>query len=147
MLVHEWGGTGEDFGRFARRVLAGVEILAGTTALVGGVGLIVNGLGIQRSQLADTPFDSLVLPGLLLSLVVGGSMLVAAAAVWRDHPRAGLASIGAGGIMLGWIAIESLMIHDGRPLQISVALLSLLTLALGWWLGRADQQRSRRTPL
>jgi hypothetical protein len=117
-----------------RRALLGVEVFSGLNAVAGGVGLIVNGLGIPKDQLAGTPFDSFLVPGLLLSLVVGGSMLGAARAVWTRHPRAGLVSMGAGGIMLGWIAVESVMIHDGRPLQVTIAALALVTLALGWWL-------------
>jgi hypothetical protein len=46
--------------------------------------------------------------------------------------------MGAGGIMLGWIAVESLMIHDGRPLQVTVAALALVTLALGRRLATQD---------
>jgi len=123
--------------RIARRALLGVEIFAGLNAVGGGIGLTVNGLGIPKAQLGGTPFDSFLLPGVLLAGVVGGSLLGAAVALWRRHPLGGLASVGAGAIMLGWIAVESLMIHDGRPLQVTVAALSVATLALGWWLARS----------
>lgn len=53
----------------------------------------------------------------------------------------------AGGIILGWIAIESLTIRDGRPLEVTVALLSLLTLALGRWLAWVDGKRAGYAPL
>ena len=128
--------------RVARRALLGVELFAGLNALGGGIGLIANGLGIPKEQLADSPFDSFLVPGLLLSFVVGGSLLGAAIAVWRRHPSGGLASLGAGAIMLGWIAVESLMVHDGRPLQVAVAALALVTLVLGWQLTRMGERHA-----
>jgi hypothetical protein len=125
----------------ARWALLGVEAVSGFNAVGGGIGLMVNGLGIPKAQLAATPFDSFLIPGVLLAGIVGGSMLGASALVWTHHTRAGIASMAAGGIMLGWIAIESLVIHDGRPLQVTVASLSLIALALGWWLARVDGKR------
>ena len=92
---------------------------------------------------AATPaFDSFVVPGLLLGIVVVGSMLGAAWATWRRSRWADGATLFAGGIMLGWIIIEMAMIHDDRPLQAAIALLALLTLALGglrmrFWPARA----------
>lgn len=100
-------------------------------ALGGGIGLVINGLGIPKAQLEDTPFDSFVVPGLFLAIVVGGTMLGAAWATWRRSLWADEATLLAGGTMLGWIIIESGMIHDGRPLQAAIALLALLTLVLG----------------
>jgi hypothetical protein len=133
--------------RVVRWALLGVEIFVGLNAVGGGLGLMLNGLGMSKEHLADTPFDSFLMPGVLLAGIVGGSLLGAAALVWRQHPFAGVTSIGAGVIMLGWIAIESLMVHGGRPLQTTVASLSLITLALGWWLARVDGKRTGRAPL
>jgi hypothetical protein len=74
--------TGCTASPLVRRALLGAEVFVGLNAVAGGVGLIVNGLGIPKDQLAGTPFDSFLIPGLLLSIVVGGSMLGAAWAVW-----------------------------------------------------------------
>jgi hypothetical protein len=42
-------------------------------ALGGGVGTgVADGLSMPRSVLADTPFSTLAIPGLILALVVGG---------------------------------------------------------------------------
>lgn len=100
-------------------------------AVAGGIGLLVNGLGVPREQLDGTPFSSFTIPGLLLAVVVGGSMLTAAISVWQRVPWAGSVAMVAGAVMLGWIAIESVMINDGRVLQVVVAMLSLLAIALG----------------
>ena len=45
-------------------------------------------------------------------------------------------AVAAGSVMLGWIVIESIMITDGRPLQVAVGVFSLATIALGVALGK-----------
>ncbi len=127
-----------DVSRRLRWSLLGIELFAGLNALGGGVGLIITGLGMPETQLEDTPFDSFLVSGLLLAIVVGGSILGAAVAAWRRHPLGGIASVGAGGVMLGWIAIEALMIHDGRALQAISTVLALLTLTLAVLLSRTE---------
>lgn len=125
--------------RWARCSMLAVEALAGLSAVGGGIGLIATeGLGIPSSALDHSPFTSFVGPGLLLTFAVGGSLLGAAGLVWRRHPAGPLASLLAGGILLGWIGIEAIMVRSGRELQIVVAGLALLTIALAWPLWRGD---------
>lgn len=128
---------------WTRIALVAVSGFSAVNAVAGGIGLLVNGLGVPREQLQGTPFDSFTVPGLLLAIVVGGSMAVAATSAWRKVSWAGIAAVVAGSVMLGWIAIESLMITDGRPLQVSVAVLSLATIALGVALGTRAARGSR----
>ncbi len=109
------------------------------TAIGGGVGVLVTGLGIPKSQLEGTPFDSFLVPGLLLAIAVGGSLATAAVSLLQRVRWQGRVAMASGGVMLGWIAVESLMIHDGRPLQIAVAVTSLLILLLGWLQMRQDE--------
>ena len=123
--------------RWVRGVLIAVTGFSAFSAVGGGIGLLVNGLGIPESQLENTPFDSFIVPGLLLAFVVGGSMATATISAWQRVPWAGDVAIVAGAIMLGWIAVESVMITDGRPLQVTVGVLSLLTIALGYLLRNA----------
>lgn len=101
-------------------------------AVAGGIGLLVDGLGVPREQLDGTPFASFTIPALLLAVVVGGSMLTAAVSAWQRVPWAGSVTMVAGAVMLGWIAIEAVMIDDGRPLQIVVGLFSVVTILLGY---------------
>lgn len=127
--------------RGLRRALIGVAGFSAFNAIGGGIGLLVNGLGVPPEQLDGTPFSSLTVPGLLLAGVVGGSMLAATIAAWRKDPRAGSMTMGAGAVMFGWIVIESYMIRDGRPLQATVALLSILSIALGYAMERQANSR------
>ncbi|TFC85365.1 hypothetical protein [Cryobacterium sp. TMT4-31] len=77
------------------------------SALGGGLGLIVgNGMGMPMSWLVGTPFDSYVIPGFILLVVIGGTQ---ALAVLGQHGRqpwytgaAGVAGFG----MIIWIYVE-----------------------------------------
>ena len=77
------------------------------SAVGGGVGLILgNGMGMPLSWLDGTPFDSFVIPGLVLLLVVGGTQALAVLLQHRRHPwwpaAAGVAGFG----MVIWVYVE-----------------------------------------
>src|SRR5438045_148507 len=109
------------------RALFVLHLFVGLTAIPCGILLVINGLGMPKSTLAHSPFDGFIIPGLILSIVVGGSALKAAILVYRRSRFAPLRSKGAAVILLGWISIEALMVRDGRPLQLVIFCISLLT--------------------
>jgi hypothetical protein len=94
--------------------------------------LVVDDLGMPDSNLDHSPFDSFLIPGLILALLVGGSYLLAARLIWFGHRLAPYASIAAGMILLGWISIEALMIRDGRMLQAVVAGYAVVSILVAW---------------
>jgi hypothetical protein len=112
--------------------LLALEVVVGLTAAVCGVGLTINGLGMPEAELDGTPFDGFVIPGLILSFVVGGSLLGAAWSVWTRQPPAPLASFVAGWVLLGWVVVEAAMIDSGRGLQITVFACALAIIGLAW---------------
>jgi hypothetical protein len=81
----------------ARWALVAVEVLTAVAALYGGIGLIAdNSIQMKDEWLIGTPFDSWVLPGIFLLLVV-----VAAPNDHRSNgrnrsPLLGLPSVAAG---------------------------------------------------
>jgi hypothetical protein len=121
------------------RALLAAETVMGLIAVPCGVLLIVNGLGMSEDVLDRSPFDTFLVPGLLLAAVVGGSLLGAAWLAWRRHPRAGIAGVAAGSILLGWIVIEAVMISGGRMLQAIVLVWALVIIALAWPLMSSSQ--------
>jgi hypothetical protein len=120
------------FGGSGRIGLLSVELVVGLAAVPCGILLIVNGLGLSRETLAESPFDSFLVPGLLLTFVVGGSLLTAAFLEWTRNPVAPLASTGAGCVLLGWIVVEAAMVRSGRELQAAIFTLALLVMGLAW---------------
>lgn len=58
------------------RVLVTLLLFGAVSALAGGIGIAGSGVGAE--YLARTSFPSLLIPGLILILVVGGTQLAAA---------------------------------------------------------------------
>ncbi len=114
-----------------RSLLISVTAFAALSAIGGGIGVVAtNGLGFPSAWLRATPFASYIIPGLILTIVVGGSALLATILVVRHHPWGYLVSFGAGAIMLGWIIGEILLIRQISWLHGVYALNGLLM--MGW---------------
>ena len=73
--------------------VAAVHAVVGLAAVVGGIGLVRNGLGMPEEWLLSTPFDTWLIPGVLLALGVGGSQLLAAVLLAAHDPQARSASM------------------------------------------------------
>ena len=118
------------------------QLVMGLMAVPCGIVLIVNGMWTPEDLLEHSPFESFLVPGILLGGVVGGSLLLAAWRILAQDTHAPAASLVAGGILLGWISIESIMVRDGRPLQAIVFVTSLVIIGLAWRLHRRGVSRA-----
>jgi hypothetical protein len=131
--------------RRVRLALAAVELAVAIPAVPSGIALIRDGMGLNTAWIDHTLLPDYTVPGLLLLVVIGGGMpLAAAAALWR--PRLALpAALAMGTVLLAWLAIETLMIgwHGGPQLG-----LDLVYGALGLGLVAAGLRtvRVRRSP-
>lgn len=83
------------------------------TAIPGGLALLLGLAAPPTSLLAGTPFDSFVVPGLVLMLVVGGSGAVTTYLVARRHGLSPFATLGTGVVIMSFEFVEILTI--GRP--------------------------------
>lgn len=102
-----------------KKLLILVLLFLGTTAIFGGIELIrTNGMGMPQEWLATTPFSSFLIPGLVLSLVVGGASLVSFFLLIRHH-RYGLESsaIAGFGVQI-WIFTQIYMLQHASFLQV-----------------------------
>lgn len=117
-----------------RRILLTVQAVVALTSAAGGIALMSgsNGsLGITPPPglLAGSPFDSYVIPGLILLIVVGGTHLVAFLLLLRSHPSSPAWCAVAGFGLLIWIFVQMTII----PFSVLQAVyfgLGLLELAL-----------------
>ncbi len=121
-----------------------VTVFSALSALAGGVAVVPNWIGLPPSLLEGSPFDSYVIPGLVLLVVVGGTQLLATVQLLRRHPSALLWSAVAGFAMVIWIVVETAVIRGFSVLQgiyfgTGVAQLALVIALLGVvsWLPRA----------
>jgi hypothetical protein len=104
--------------RRIRTALLVVLAFVTVTAFAGGVALMVGALNPTLATalsppseyLEGSPFDSYLIPGLALALVLGGVHLIAFVLVLRRHPFALFAVAAAGYAALIWIFVQMIVI-------------------------------------
>jgi hypothetical protein len=116
------------------------------SAIGGGIGLVTGTLPVPTMLLQHTPFESFVIPGLFLGLVIGGSALAGAIALRAQVKRSRLISAAAGVIMVGWIAGETILVRGFSLLQGLYLLTGLLVLVLSWYLPLREARPSPGRP-
>ncbi len=100
------------------KLLLGLLLFNGSSATGGGLALMTDWIPEQVSWVGDTDFPSNYFPGVILMAVVGGSSLIAAAALLKRCDGWPLASIVAGTIMVFWIIGEVASIRGFHVLQV-----------------------------
>lgn len=123
--------------RLARTTLVILFLFGAFSAIVGAVmALAFNGAGMPLASLEGSPFNSFVIPGLILGLVVGGTQLLAALALLANRQWSLLAAAVAGFGMLIWIFVEMAVIQGYSFLRaiyfgLGIAELALVLALLG----------------
>lgn len=123
-----------------------IEVFVGLGAVLGGVGLLTGAIPFMIMPvelLQGTPFNSYMIPGLVLLVVVAGSFLFAAATILTGREVGVLASALAGLIVIGFEAVEVPIIDrfasalpTAVPQQALMTVLGLacLGLAISLWI-------------
>jgi hypothetical protein len=121
-----------------RWFLIGVELLIGANAVYGGIGLMVNGMGMPMEWLDGTPFESWLLPGVFLLLIIAVPMVAAAVAELVRSPWAYLVSLAAGLLQIGWIVGQVAILQRYFFLQPMLLAAGVAISALAWWSHRGQ---------
>ena len=100
-----------------RGTLLGLHLFHAISAVGGGIALVAGALGVPTVLLQHTPFDSFVVPGIFLAVVIGGSATVGLTALLARWRRALATSAAAGAVMVGWILGETLLVEGFSWLQ------------------------------
>ena len=124
------------------KILLGLLLFNGVSATVGGLALMTEWIPEQASWVRDTDFPSNYFPGVILTAVVGGSSLIAAAALVKRSDGWQLASIVAGTIMVFWIIGEVASIRGFHFLQVIYLVTGALVVT--WTPARATEARLHR---
>lgn len=125
--------------RVYRWILVGTELFVAAGAVYGGVGLIAdNAIHISDEWLTGTPFDSWLLPGVFLLLVVAAPMIVAAIAEIFRFGWARTASLLAGAAQVGWILVQWLIMQRFFVLQPIMLTAGAAVLLLAWMVPRGE---------
>ena len=134
-------------------LLFSVAAFNALSAIGGGIGMIVaDGLSMPKSLLADTPFTTFTIPGLILLVVVGGTQLASAVLLVKRRASALLWSAVAGFGILIWTISEIGLIHAltyAQTIYVVSGLLQLVLvfalLGIAQWLPRKQPLMPRRT--
>ena len=108
-----------------------LECFVAASAIFGGVFLVVedgNGLTIPAEWLNGS-FQSFVVPGMILGIVIGGTQTIAAIAEWLKRSRAEEATAVAGFALLIWIFAEIYILKHAIWLQILYFAIGVIILA------------------
>jgi hypothetical protein len=114
----------------SQTLVAVLCLLIGVTGIGGGLSLVLYPDG-SRTQLPlallrYSPFEDYLVPGLLLSLVVGLGNALASLMVLRGDARARGASLLAGSVLVVWIVCEMVLLRTIHWLQIVYLSLGVL---------------------
>lgn len=101
--------------------MAAIEGVVAVNAFGGMVYALGGASTVPTEWLRGTPFESYVVPGLYLGVVVGGTCLGAAWIALRRPDRARAAAFGASAATVSWILAQVAMIGYRSPLQPLVA--------------------------
>jgi len=118
-----------------------LETLLSIGALGGGLVLMIAPRGeimpLPLSALAGSPFDTYLVPGLILFSILGIGPLVAARLAWLRHPLAPTAAFVVGCGLLIWVAVEVAIIgySNEPPLQAIYGILGVVIVLVAFrWL-------------
>ena len=141
-----------------RLALVVLELFVALGAVAGGIALLRGTFtrGIPVAWLAGTPFSDYTVPGLVLAVVIGGGMILAAATVFIRREWAVLISVLAGMFMSGFEVVEAVSVDSKvasgfllvAGLQICYFLLGLAIFGLAtslWMLEYPHQRASLQT--
>ncbi len=132
--------------------LAAPALIVAAAAIIWGIALIVDpsggSVGLTEADLVHAPFDTFLIPGLVLSLAVGGSHLAAALAHLLRRRTAPLFSLFAGSVLVVWIAVQIVVLAELHWLQGLLMAIAVLELVLATRaLGRDEASPADREPL
>src|SRR4051794_1709723 len=118
-----------------RRTEQAIAVMSSLTAVnaAGGAWYGLSGApNVPAEWLAGSLFRSYRTPSLILGVAVGGSTTASAVAAWRGSDAAGRAAVGAGGVLVAWIAAQVAIIGLRSPLQPAMGAVGASLIGLGW---------------
>lgn len=126
-----------------RYLLGSLLAFGALNAFAGGYYGLAGADGVPREWLEGTPFNDYFFPSLILLVGVGGSCLVAAAAVFARIQLDRVAAFAAAGVLVVWLAVELLMLGYVSWMQPATAAGTLVLVILAWRLPSRSARNSQ----
>jgi uncharacterized BrkB/YihY/UPF0761 family membrane protein len=117
-------------------LLIGLILFQGISGLFGGFALIIDQTGellqMPLSMLDGSPFDTFLIPGIILLTVLGIFPMVVFYGLWKRSNWAWMGALTVSVALIIWIGVEIWMIgyHSEPPLQLVYGLLGVILLIL-----------------
>lgn len=83
-------------------------------------------MGMDLDYIQHSPFQTYLIPGIILSLVIGIMNIVAAIFLWRKNVMGTYLAILQGILLCGWIGIQVTMVRDFNLLHASMLIFGLI---------------------
>ncbi|SEO44139.1 hypothetical protein SAMN04488134_107149 [Amphibacillus marinus] len=119
-----------------------LHFFVGLGALVGGIPAILdpaNPMGMPDDALQNGPFQSFLIPGLFLSLVLGCANLLAGIITIREGSYAHYANMLMGLILCLWIIIQCYVLWDIVFVHVVYLIIGFIQLLLGYLRWKANR--------
>jgi hypothetical protein len=116
-----------------RTLLGALLAFGALNAFAGGYYGLSGAEDVPREWLAGSPFSDYVVPSLVLFVVVGGALALAAVMVFRGHPLARAIACAAAAVLLVWIVVQVAIIGYVswmQPATFAAGFLMLLLISL-----------------
>ena len=123
---------------WVRYSLGGLLTFGALNALGGGYYGLTGAAGVPTEWLEGSPFADYFVPSLILLVIVGGSFIVAAIAVFARLRAARPTVFMAAFVVLGWLAVQMAIIGFVSWMQPATAIAGLVVLILGSQLPRRE---------
>lgn len=121
-------------------VLLALLLFVGVGAVYGGIGLMVNGLGMPSEWLDRMPVDTWTWPGMALLVTVAVPQLGTVWLVMRHDSRAGLVGVVVGAALVLWIVVQLAVLQRYFFLQPVIATIGVLEMLVsGAWIHRSHR--------
>lgn len=117
-----------------RSILGFLLAFSALNAFGGGYYGMSGAEGVPLELLAGSPFKNYFVPSLVLFVVVGGSFLFAAIAVFARLPYSRFAAYGAVAVVFIWLAVQLAIIGYVSWMQPVTAITGVVILLLAWQL-------------
>jgi hypothetical protein len=113
-------------------------ILTAINATVAGVLFIIDPsgskMGLTLDYIADSPFRSYLIPGIILLIINGLFNFITALLMIKNKSYSNILVILQGILLMGWIVIQVDMVKDISPLHIIMFIIGALLAILGYLL-------------
>ncbi|MDD3614027.1 MAG: hypothetical protein WAP98_04900 [Caldicoprobacterales bacterium] len=115
--------------KLVRRLLLFFHSFVGIGALAGGLAAITDPyepMGVTVDALKLSPFNSFLIPGIILFTVIGLGNIIAAITLWKNFKYQGYMSSVFSWALVIWIVVQCIMLQDIVALHIIYFVIGLV---------------------